>query len=124
MCIYVVYVHDTRLKTLSYVYDVVIYIIQDITGTTDEDPRPCIVPLVLPTQLESEDSESDCEDKSKDDTRQDEDLKPAAYDEDVDRVRSEDTFKSNEVGYDEKPVRVSGVMPWICIINSQHDKLN
>jgi hypothetical protein len=107
LCIYVVYVHSTRLKTLSYVYDIVIYIIQDITGTTDEDSRPCIVPLVLPTQLESEDSDSDCEDKSKDDTRQDEDLKPAAYDEDVDRVKSQDTFKGNKIKNDEKPVGVS-----------------
>jgi hypothetical protein len=105
--IYVVYVHNTRLKTLSYVYDIVIYIIQDITGTKDEDSRPCIVLLVLPTQLESKDSDSDCEDKSKDDTRQDEDLKPAAYDEDVDRVKSQDTFKGNKIKNDEKPVGVS-----------------
>ena len=111
LCIYVVYVHNTRLKTLSYVYDVVIYIIQDITGTTDEDLRPCIVPLVLPTQLESEDSDSDYEDETKDAPGHGVDKEPAVYDEDVDRVQSEDTFKGNEVGYDEKPVRVSGVMP-------------
>ena len=63
--------------------------------------------MVLSTQLESEDSDSDCEDKSKDDTRQDEDLKPAAYDEDVDRVKSQDTFKGNKIKNDEKPVGVS-----------------
>ena len=124
LCIYVVYVHNTRLKTLSYVYDVVIYIIQDITGTTNEDSRPCIVPLVLPTQLEREDSDSDCEDKSKDDTRQDEDLKPAAYDEDVDRVKSQDKFKGNKNKNDEEPVEVSEHYATDLIFYLTHDKLS
>ena len=90
-----------------YVYDVVIYIIQDITGTTDEDSRPCIVPLVLPTQLESEDSDSDYEDETKDAPGHGVDKKPAAYDEDVDGDKSQDTFKGNKIKNDEKPVGVS-----------------
>jgi hypothetical protein len=71
-----------------YVYIVVIYITQDETETTDVDSRQTIVPLVLPTQLESEDSDSDCEDGSKDDPEQGVDQKPEAYDEDVDRDES------------------------------------
>ena len=102
-CIHVVYVHNTKFTTQSYVYGIVIYITQDITETTDEDSNQHIVPLVLPTQLESEDSDSDSENKSKHDTRQDEDLKPAAYDEDVDGVKSQDTFKGNKIKNDEKP---------------------
>ena len=124
LCIYVVYVHNTKITTQSYVYGIVINITQDITETTDEDSKQHIVPLVLPTQLESRDSDSDYEDETKDVPGHGVDKKPAVYDEDVDGVQSEDTFKGNEVGNDEKPVRVSGVMPWICIINSQRDKLN
>ena len=123
-CIHVVYVHNTKITTQSYVYGIVINITQDITETTDEDSKQHIVPLVLPMQLESEDSDSDYEDETKDVPGHGVDKKPAVYDEDVDGVQSEDTFKGNEVGNDEKPVRVSGVMPWICIINSQRDKLN
>ena len=32
-----------------YVYNIVIYVTQDATETTDEDTRQAIVPLVLPT---------------------------------------------------------------------------
>ena len=124
MCIYVVYVHNTKITTQSYVYSIVINITQDITETTDEDSKQHIVPLVLPMQLESKDTDSDYEDETKDAPGHGVDKKPAVYDEDVDGVQSEDTFKGNEVGNDEKPVRVSGVMPWRCIINSQCDKLN
>ena len=123
-CIHVVYVHNTKITTQSYVYGIVINITQDITETTDEDSKLHIVPLVLPTQLESKDSDSDYEDETKDALGHGVDKEPEVYDEDVDGVQSEDTFKGNEAGYDEKPVRVSGVMPWICIINSQRDKLN
>jgi hypothetical protein len=62
---------------------------------------------VLPTQLESEDSDSECEGYSNDDTRRDVDCKSLAYDEDVDNVDSQDTLRVNKVENDVKPEWVS-----------------
>jgi hypothetical protein len=119
-----VYVHNTILTAQSYVYNIVIYITQDKTETTDEDTRQAIVPLVLPTQLESEDSDSDCEDRSKDDPEQGVDQKPEEYDEDVDGAETQDTFKGNKVGNDEAQLRVSDHYTVILILYLKHDKQN
>ncbi len=61
---------------------------------------------MLPTQLESEDSDSECEGYSNDDTRRDVDCKSVAYDEDVDNVDSKDRLRVNKVENDVKPEQV------------------
>ncbi len=119
-----VYVHNTILTTQSYVYSIVIYVTQDKTETTDEDTRQAIVPLVLPTQLESKDSDSDREDRSKDDPEQGVDQKPEAHDEDVGRAETQEMFKGNKVGNDEAPLRVSNNYTVILILYLKHDAQN
>ena len=71
------------------------------------DSRQTIVPLVLPTQLESEDSDSDCEDGSNNDPEQGVDQKQEAYDEDVGGDKTIDSFKGNKVGNYEVRLGVS-----------------
>ena len=107
LCICLVYVHNAILTSYSYVYDDDIYITQDETETTYVDSRQTIVPLVLPTQLESEDSDSDCEDGSKDDPEHGLDQKQEAYDEDEDGDKTIDLFKGNKVGNYEVQIGVS-----------------
>ena len=65
----VMYVKFISLINL-YAQNVVISITQGITDTHFDESRGDIVPLVLPTQLESEESESKCEEESKADTKQ------------------------------------------------------
>ena len=59
-----IYVLVMYIKFISqinlYARNVVISITQGITETYFDESRGDIVPLVLPTQLESEDSESEC----------------------------------------------------------------
>ena len=46
------------------------YITQKSTDTTCDESMPVIAPLVLPTQLDSEESDSECEEGTKGDTTQ------------------------------------------------------
>lgn len=71
------------------------------------DSRQTIVPLVLPTQLESDDSDSDCEDGSKEDTERGLDQKQETYDEDEEGDKTIDSFKGNKVGNYEVRIGVS-----------------
>jgi hypothetical protein len=107
LCICLVYVHNAILTSYSYVYNDDIYITQDETETTYVDSRQTIVPLVLPTQLDSEDSDSDSEDGSKDDPVQGLDQKQESYDEDVYGDKAIDSCKGNKVGNYEARLGVS-----------------
>jgi hypothetical protein len=56
---------------------------------TDKESHKHIVPLVLPTQLESKDSDSE-DDKMEDgETLKNEDTKAVVYDEDIDHRRTQ-----------------------------------
>jgi hypothetical protein len=83
------------------------YITQDIAETPLEDSRPSIVPLVLPTQLDSEDSDSDYEEGQNNDETIGVNKETAAYDEDVVGAKAEETFEEQKVKNDENLVRVS-----------------
>ena len=80
-----------------YARNVVISITQGITETYFDESRGDIVPLVLPTQLESEESESECEDESKADAKQCFGKTREAFDEDVDKFETEITYDRNNV---------------------------
>ena len=82
------------------------YITQNIAKTPLVDSRPSIVPLVLPTQLDSEDSESDYEEGQNNETRG-VNKETAAYDEDVVGAKAEETFEEQNIKNDENLVRVS-----------------
>ena len=73
------------------------YITQDIAETPLEDSRPSIVPLVLPTQLDSEDSDSDDDEEQNNDERMSVYKETSAYDEDVDGAKAEETFEEKKV---------------------------
>jgi hypothetical protein len=83
------------------------YITQDIAETPLEDSRPSIVPLVLPTQLDSEDSDSDYEEGQNNDETIGVNKEPAAYDDDKVGAKAEETFEEQKVKNDENLVRVS-----------------
>ena len=90
-----------------YARNVVISITQGINETDLYESRGDIVPLVLPTQLESEESESECEDESKADARQCFSKTQEAYDEDVDEFEIEITYDRNNVWIDKAAYMVS-----------------
>ena len=106
-----IYVLVMYIKFISqinlYARNVVISITQGITETYFDESRGDIVPLVLPTQLESEESESECEDESKADARQYFGKTQEAYDEDVDEFETEITYDRNNVWIDKAAYMVS-----------------
>ena len=55
---------------------------------TDKESPKHIVPLVLPTQLESEDSDNDDDKMEDQETLKNEDTKAVVYDEDINRQKS------------------------------------
>lgn len=79
------------------VWNVVISITKGITETDLGQSRGYIVPLVLPTQLESEESESECEDESKAEIKQFIGKTQEAYDEDPDELETKITYDRNIV---------------------------
>ena len=79
------------------VWNVVISITKGITETDLDQSRGYIVPLVLPTQLESEESESECEDESKAEIKQFIGKTQEAYDEDPDELETKITYDRNIV---------------------------
>ena len=87
--------------------NVVISITQGITERIFDESRRDIVPLVLPTQLESEELESKCEDELKADARQCFGKTQEAYDEDVDEFETEITYDRNNVWVDKAAYMVS-----------------
>ena len=88
--IYVLVMYVKFISQINlYAQNVVISITQGITERIFDESRRDIVPLVLPTQLESEELESKCEDESKADARQCFGKTQEAYDEDVDEFETE-----------------------------------
>ena len=96
-----IYVLVMYIKFISqinlYARNVVISITQGITETYFDESRGDIVPLVLPTQLESEESESECEGESNADAKQCFGKTREAFDEDVDKFETEITYDRNNV---------------------------
>ena len=96
-----IYVLVMYIKFISqinlYARNVVISITQGITETYFDESRGDIVPLVLPTQLESEESESECEGESNVDAKQCFGKTREAFDEDVDKFETEITYDRNNV---------------------------
>ena len=75
-----------------YARNIVVSITQGITERIFDESRRDIVPLVLPTQLESEESESKFEGESNADAKTRD-----AFDEDVDKFETEITYDRNNV---------------------------
>ena len=73
--------------------------IKEVTVKNDKDPLDSIVPLVLPTQLDSEDSESGNEENGKGGEDINEDLETKQYDEDIDGHISVDRYVHEHVMY-------------------------
>ena len=92
-----------ELKIRSYAYHIDIYITKELIERSDEDSRQSMVPLILPTQLESKESDSDCEERSENESRLGVDQNPSVYDEDVGGGKSPKMSTGNKV----KPIRVS-----------------
>ena len=96
-----IYVLVMYIKFISqinlYAQNVVISITQGITETYFDESRGDIVPLVLPTQLESEELESKCEGESNADAKQCFGKTREAFDEDVDKFETEITYDRNNV---------------------------
>ena len=96
-----IYVLVMYVKFIShinlYAQNMVISIKQGITDTHFDESRGDIVPLVLPTQLESEESESECEEESKADEKQCFGKTREACDVDADKFDTEITYDRNNV---------------------------
>ena len=92
------------------------YITQNIAETPLEDSRPSIVPLVLPTQLDSEDSDSNYEEEQDSNETMCVYKETAAYDEDVVGPKAEETIEEQKVKNDGKQVRVSEIKKNACVL--------
>ncbi len=96
--IYVLVMYVKFISQINlYARNVVISITQGITERIFDESRRDIVPLVLPTQLESEESESECEGKSNADANQCFGKIREAFDEDVDKFETEIAYDRNNV---------------------------
>jgi len=92
------------------------YITQNIAETPLEDSRPSIAPLVLPTQLDSEDSDSDYEEEQDNNETMCVYKETAAYDEDMIGPKMEETIKEQKLKNDGNQVRVSEIKKNVCIL--------
>jgi len=86
--------------------------IKEVTVKNDKDPLDSIVPLVLPTQLDSEDSDSKNEENGKGGEDINEDLETKQYDEDIDEhltvpsMKKEQTYRRDKESGPEENVKV------------------
>ena len=80
-----------------YKHGIVKYITKGVTGGTEDESRRLIEPLVLWTQLDSEDSDSDDDEEQNNDERMSVYKETSAYDEDVDGAKAEETFEEKKV---------------------------
>ena len=92
------------------------YITQNFAETPLEDSRPSIAPLVLPTQLDSEDSDSHYEEEQNNNETMCVYTETAAYDEDVVGPKAEETIEEQKVKNDGNQVRVSKIKKNVCIL--------
>ena len=83
------------------------YITQKSTDTTCDESMPVIAPLVLPTQLDSEESDSECEEGTKGDTTQCFNKGTAEYDDNEDKFVTQLTSENINVKIDKASCMVS-----------------